>query len=68
MIDGRVRIFYWAFSATIASRELMSSDYEVLFAAGNLASTAISNFVSEHNCNKYCTILGIQVSPDSSKK
>ena len=52
----------------IPSRELMSSDYEVLFAAGNLASTAISNFVSEHNCNKYCTILGIQVSPHSSKE
>ena len=33
---------------------------EMLFCCGNLSIVAISNFIAEHQCNKYCKILGLK--------
>ena len=44
----------------IVTAELFDSNDEQLnFCAGNLSTEAISNFLKEHNCNKYCIILGL---------
>ena len=44
----------------IATTELFdSNDEQLTFCAGNLSIEAISNFLKEHNCNKYCIILGL---------
>ena len=42
----------------IATTELFDfNDEQLNFCAGNLSTEAISNFLKEHNCNKYCIIL-----------
>ena len=44
----------------IATTELFDSNDEQLnFCAGNLSTEGIINFLKEHNCNKYCIILGL---------
>ena len=44
----------------IATTELFDSNAEQLnFFADNLSTEAISNFLKEHNYNKYCIILGL---------
>ena len=43
----------------IATMELLA-DGKILFCAGNLSKTAINTFSSQHVCNKYCKILGLE--------
>ena len=50
---------YHLFDPEIAPQKLIE-DEEVLFLTGNLSTTAINNFVSVHNCNLYCNLLGLQ--------
>ena len=50
---------YHLFDPEIASQKLIE-DEEVLFSTGNLSTTAINNFISVHNCNMYCNLLGLQ--------
>ncbi|KAK6178623.1 hypothetical protein SNE40_011155 [Patella caerulea] len=35
-------------------------DGEVFFCMGNLSSMAIENFLKQHMCNTYCTMLGLK--------
>ena len=47
------------FDPEIASKELLDGE-EVLFSAGNLSLTAISNFIENHpDCNMFCVLLGL---------
>ena len=48
---------YHLFDPEIASKKLIE---EVFFSTGNLSTTAINNFISVHNCNMYCNVLGLQ--------
>ena len=42
----------------IASKDLRDGE-EMLFSTGNLSTMAINNFVDNHVCNEYCTLLGL---------
>ena len=48
------------FDPEIASRNLLhEDDDEFLFTTGNLADTAITNLIENHDCSKYCTLLDL---------
>ena len=51
---------YSLFDPEIASKELRGDDEELLFSTGNLTFKAISNFMDNHTCNLYCTLLGLK--------
>ena len=43
----------------VATEMFDSNDQQLNFCEGNLSTEAISNFLKEHNCNKYCIILAL---------
>ncbi|XP_028413094.1 alpha-protein kinase vwkA-like [Dendronephthya gigantea] len=43
----------------IATSDLFDQDCEMLFCSGNLSKIAITNFVNDHSCNKYCKSAGL---------
>jgi hypothetical protein len=43
----------------IASEKLVDEGNEYMFCAGNLSHHAIQTFVKNHNCNKFCHLLGL---------
>ena len=47
-----------SYDPEIASKDLRDGE-EVLFSTGNLSTMAINNFVDNHVCNEYCTLLGL---------
>ena len=52
---------YRLYDPEIATTTLMDDiDNETYFCAGNLSINAIKNFLSLHQCNKYCLMLGIK--------
>ena len=51
---------YELYDPEIASREILSDQSEqLMFAVGNLTTTAIDTFVAAHSCNKYCKLLAL---------
>lgn len=44
----------------IATAQILDSDEEFLFCAGNLNVLAIATFVKAHVCNKFCHLLGLK--------
>ena len=51
---------YELYDPEIASREVLSDQSEqLMFAVGNLKTTAIDTFVAAHSCNKYCKLLAL---------
>ena len=51
---------YSLYDPEIASTKLLDDDQKtVLFCFGNLSTEAIEQFLSEHRCKKYCSLLGI---------
>ena len=51
---------YRLYDPEIATASLIDDiDNETYFCAGNLSINAIENFLSVHQCNKYCFMLGI---------
>ena len=41
----------------IASSQLVDEKDNILFCNGNLSSTVIDTFISQHVCNKFCKLL-----------
>ena len=53
---------YSIYDPEIASAQLHDDATKaVMFCYGNLSTIAINRFLSDHECNKYCTLLGICV-------
>ena len=44
----------------IATAQILDSDEEFLFCAGNLNVLAIATFAKTHVCNKFCHLLGLK--------
>lgn len=44
----------------IATSKLTSDTDESYFCAGNLSHVSIDNFFKEHECNKYCELMGLK--------
>ena len=52
---------YRLYDPEIATSTLIDdNDNETFFCAGNLSVNAIDNFLSLHQCNRYCSMLGIE--------
>ena len=51
---------YDLFDPEIASTELVDKDMNYLYCSGNLSDVAISAFVSQHKCNRYCVLAGLE--------
>ena len=51
---------YSLYDPEIASTKILDDDQKaVLFCFGNLSTEAIEQFLSEHRCKKYCSLVGI---------
>ena len=50
---------YDLFDPEIASTELVDKDMNYLYCTGNLSEVAISAFVNQHKCNRYCVLAGL---------
>lgn len=48
----------------MSSSELLDDDGKMQFCNGNLATQAIENFFSNHNCNFYCKSLKLRLRPN----
>ena len=45
----------------IASTKLYADDSSIYFCAGNLAAKAIDTFFAQHQCNKFCELLNLDI-------
>ncbi|CAB4020160.1 transient receptor potential cation channel subfamily M member 6-like, partial [Paramuricea clavata] len=52
---------YDLFDPEIASTELVDADMNYLYCTGNLSDVAISAFIRQHKCNRYCVLAGRMV-------
>lgn len=43
-----------------STQQIDVEDQSILFCTGNLSTTAINTFKSEHKCNKYCNLLKLE--------
>ena len=44
----------------IDTSELLDGEGQIYFCSGNLSELAVSNFVKEHVCSKYCEMLALE--------
>ena len=51
---------YDLFDPEIASTELVDADMNYLHCTGNLSDVAISAFIRQHKCNRYCVLAGLE--------
>ena len=56
-IQGNMHNLY---DPEIATFELFDREGEIYFCSGNLSEHAISNFVKEHMCSRYCVMLALE--------
>ena len=50
---------YELYDPEIATTILQEVEGETTFCSGNLSMQAISTFMEDHRCNKFCAILGL---------
>ena len=52
---------YWLCDSEIASTKLFDANKAVYFCSGNLSELAIETFLNQHQCNKYCKQLNLDI-------
>ena len=59
-LQGSMLKLYDVYDPEIATSEFTSDTDESYFCAGNVSHVSIDTFFKEHECNKYCELMGLQ--------
>ena len=60
LVDLQSSMFKRLCDPQIATSEFTSDTDESHLCAGNLSLVSIDNFFKEHECNKYCELMGLK--------